>query len=35
VQHRLRWFGHIQWRPADTPIYNEVIRQTGNKKRDR
>jgi hypothetical protein len=22
VQHRLRWFGHIQWRPADTPIYN-------------
>jgi hypothetical protein len=30
VQHRLRWFGHIQWRPAEAPIRNEVIRRTGN-----
>jgi hypothetical protein len=31
----LRWFGHMQRRPAEAPIRNEVIRQTGNKKRDR
>jgi hypothetical protein len=35
VQHRLRWFGHIQRRPAEAPIRNGVIRRTGNKKRDR
>jgi hypothetical protein len=35
VQHRLRWFGHIQRRPAETIICNGVIRRTGNEKRDR
>jgi hypothetical protein len=35
VQHHLRWFGHIQRRPAEAPICNGVIRQTGNKKRQR
>jgi hypothetical protein len=35
VQHRLRWFGHMQRRPADAPIHNGVIRRTGNKKRGR
>jgi hypothetical protein len=35
VQHRLRWFGHMQWRPTEAPIRNGVIRQTGNKKRGR
>jgi hypothetical protein len=35
VQHRLRWFGHMQRRPAKTPIRNGVIRRTGNKKRGR
>jgi hypothetical protein len=35
VQHRLIWFGHMQRRPAETPIRNGVIRQTGNKKRGR
>jgi hypothetical protein len=35
VQHRLRWFGHIQRRPAEASIRNEVIRRTGNKKRGR
>jgi hypothetical protein len=35
VQYRLRWFGHMQRRPAEAPIRNEVIRQTGNRKRDR
>jgi hypothetical protein len=35
VQHRLRWFGHIQRRPVEAPIRNGVIRRTGNKKRGR
>jgi hypothetical protein len=35
VQHRLRWFGHMQRRPAEAPIHNRVIRRTGNKKRVR
>jgi hypothetical protein len=26
VQHHLRWFGHMQRRPTDAPIYNGVIR---------
>jgi hypothetical protein len=26
VQHRLRWFRHMQWRPAEAPIRNGVIR---------
>jgi hypothetical protein len=35
MQHRLRWFGHIQRRPAEVPICNGVIRQIGNEKRGR
>jgi hypothetical protein len=35
VQHRLRWFRHMQRRPAETPIRNGIIRRTGNKKRGR
>jgi hypothetical protein len=35
MQHRLRWFGHMQRRPTETPIRNGVIRQTDNKKRGR
>jgi hypothetical protein len=35
VQHRLRWFGHMQRRPAEAPICNWVIRRTGNNKRGR
>jgi hypothetical protein len=35
MQHRLRWFGHMQRRPAEAPIRNGVIRRTGNKKRGR
>jgi hypothetical protein len=34
VQYRLRWFGHMQRRPAEASIRNGVIRRTGNKKRD-
>jgi hypothetical protein len=35
VQHRLRWFGHMQRRAAEAPIRNGVIRRTNNKKRGR
>jgi hypothetical protein len=35
VQHRLRWFGHIQRRPTDAPVRSEVIRRSGNEKRGR
>jgi hypothetical protein len=35
MQYRLRWFRHMQRRSAEAPIRNGVIRQTGNKKRDR
>jgi hypothetical protein len=35
MQHHLRWFGHMQRRPAETPIRNGVIRRIGNKKRSR
>jgi hypothetical protein len=35
VQHRLKWFGHIQRRPAEAPIRNGVIRRIDNEKRQR
>jgi hypothetical protein len=35
VQHRLRWFGHMQRRSAEAPIRNGVIRWTCNNKRAR
>jgi hypothetical protein len=35
VQYRLRWFGHMQRRPAEAPIRNGVIRRTDNNKRGR
>jgi hypothetical protein len=35
VQHRLRWFEHIQRRITEAPIRNGLIRRTGNKKRGR
>jgi hypothetical protein len=35
VQHRLRWFEHIQQRPAEASIRNGVIRRTGTEKRGR
>jgi hypothetical protein len=35
VQHRLRWFIHMQRRPAEAPIQNEIIILTNNEKRDR
>jgi hypothetical protein len=35
MQHRLRWFGHIQRRPAEAPVHSGVIRRSGNEKRGR
>jgi hypothetical protein len=35
LQHHLRWFGHMQWRPPKAPIRNGIIRRTDNKKRGR
>jgi hypothetical protein len=35
VQHRLRWFEHIQRRLVEAPIRNGVIRRTNNEKRGR
>jgi hypothetical protein len=35
VQHRLRWFGHIQWRPTEAPVRSGVIRRSSNAKRSR
>jgi hypothetical protein len=35
VQHRLRLFGHIQWRPTEAPVHSGVIRRSGNEKRGR
>jgi hypothetical protein len=34
VQYHLRWFGHIQRRPAEAPIHSGVIRRSGNEKKD-
>jgi hypothetical protein len=35
MQHRLRWFGHIQWRSAEAPVRSGVISRSGNEKRGR
>jgi hypothetical protein len=35
VQHRLRWFGHIQRKPAEASVRSGVIRWSGNEKRGR
>jgi hypothetical protein len=35
VQHHLRWFGHIQQRPAEAPVHSGIIRRIDNKRRGR
>jgi hypothetical protein len=35
VQHRLRWFEHIQRRSTEAPVRSGVIRRSGNEKRGR
>jgi hypothetical protein len=33
VQHRLRWFGHIQWRPPEASVNSRILRGGKNAKR--
>ena len=35
VQHRLTWFGHVQWRPLEAPVRSGILSQDSNVKRDR
>ena len=35
VQHRLRWFGHVQRRPPDAPVHSGILSQDSNVKRGR
>jgi hypothetical protein len=35
IQHRLRWFGHVQWRPPKAPVRSGVIKRTDNVKSGR
>ncbi|KAG2546542.1 hypothetical protein PVAP13_9KG032757 [Panicum virgatum] len=35
TQHRLRWFGHVQRRPPEAPVRNEVLERVDNVKRGR
>jgi hypothetical protein len=35
IQHRLKWFGHIQRRPPDAPLHNGRLNRVDNIKRGR
>ena len=35
VQHRLRWFGHIQRRPPEAPVHSGRLKRADNIKRGR
>ena len=35
VQHRLRWFGHVQRRPPEAPVNSGILRGFDNSKRGR
>ena len=35
VQHRLRWFGHVQRRPSETPVHCGVLSRDINVRRGR
>jgi hypothetical protein len=35
IQHRLRWFGHVQWRPPEAPVRSGVLKRDDNVKRGR
>jgi pyridoxal biosynthesis lyase PdxS len=35
VQHRLRWFGHVQRRPLEAPVHCGVLNQDNNVRRGR
>ncbi|WVZ67829.1 hypothetical protein U9M48_016858 [Paspalum notatum var. saurae] len=33
VQHRLRWFGHVQRKPPEAPVHSGIIRRNNDVKR--
>jgi hypothetical protein len=35
VQHRLKWFGHIQRKPPDAPVHSKWLKRADNVKRGR
>ena len=35
IQHRLRWFGHVQRRPPEAPVRSGILSQDSNVKRSR
>jgi hypothetical protein len=35
IQHRLRWFGHVYWRPSEAPVHRGIIKWDNNVKRGR
>jgi hypothetical protein len=35
VQHRLRWFGHIQRRPPEASVRNSILSRLENTRRER
>jgi hypothetical protein len=35
IQHRLRWFGHVQRRPPEAPVHSGVLKRTDNVKNGR
>jgi hypothetical protein len=35
IQHRLRWFGHVQRRPPETPVRSGVLKRADNVKSGR
>jgi hypothetical protein len=30
IQHRLRWFGHVQRRPPEVPVHTRVLKRADN-----
>ena len=35
VQHRIRWFVHVQRRPQEAPVHSSIIRRNNEVKRGR
>jgi hypothetical protein len=35
IQHRLRWFRHVQWRPPEAPVCSGVLKRADNVKSGR
>ena len=35
IQHRLRWFGHVQRRPPEAPVHSGILKHDSNMRRGR